>query len=256
MKKRLQFIDDFEKRAEAQLMEEFQSEVGLFEQAIDILTNSVARIGLDLNGPQPISPEEILASGDAKLIRVTAASALLCEFMFRLWASRRLLRSGYVSRAMACLRDALEALKYSDICRNDVKQSTRWLSSRRIRTQGLQVHPEISEAYDLLYQWLSQVGVHAHSLAADTSKVYFVSREGDDIVRLGSMATMLVATGAFIDYVLGAYDDFLRQERALRAELRRVSALLSKEIRKLSKAAVCVGIQLRIPSPKNDPHCQ
>jgi hypothetical protein len=252
MKKRLQFIDDFEKQAEAQLMEEFRSEVGLFEQAIDILTNSVARIGLDLNAHQSVSWEEILASGNAKLICTAVTSDLLSEFMFRLWASRRILRSGYVSRAMACLRDALEALKYSDICRNDVKQSTRWMKGRRIRTQGMQVHPEISEAYNLLYQWLSQAGVHAQCVAADTSKVYFVSRERDDIVRLGSMATILAATSAFTDYFLGAYDDFLRRERGLREELRRVSALLSKRIRKLGKACVRVGVQPKVAWPKND----
>lgn len=247
MKKRLQFIDDIERRAEAQLMAEFRNEVGLFEQALDVLSNTVATIGVRAEGAEDLSMDEALISGDAKLTCSTVASELLREFMFRLWASRRLLRSGYLSRAMACLRDALEALKYSDICRNDVKQATRWLRGRRIQTQGSRVHPEISQAYDLLYQPLCQVGVHARSVAADTSKVYFMTQmEGTEFIRLSGMMIILVATSAFVDYILGAYDDFLRQEPSLRAELRRVSALLSKKIGKLWKAGVRFSAELQI----------
>ena len=255
MKKGLQFIDDLEKQAEAQLLDQFRKQVGLFEQGIDILTHTVTRIGLRPEGVKHISLEEVLASGDAELIRSTVVSDVLAEFMFRLWASRRLLRSGYLSRTLACLRDAFEALECSDICRRDVKQATRWIRGHRIQLKGLGAHPEISRAYDLLYRWLCQAGVHAYSVAADTSKVYFTGRmEGDEIVRRGGMATILVATNAFIDYFLGAYDDFLREERGLRSELRRVSVSLYEEIRKLSKETIRAGNQPKIARPKNEWH--
>jgi hypothetical protein len=58
---------------------------------------------------------------------------LVTEALDRLIAARLLIFTGHMSRALSCIRDAYECLRYSDICRMSKTEGKKWLEGKKVR---------------------------------------------------------------------------------------------------------------------------
>ena len=155
----LNWLDYFEEQNRLSLVQYFPYELNLLERSIDI----VELIRCELSFRIPDKTIEDLINCDNNDISCKSVSfSLIYMATRRLFAARKMLLAGYHQGALGSLRDMIECLYYSDICRQSISRSKRWLKFGYLdKPSNLNIHPAIEKArIGELWKLLSKAGVH------------------------------------------------------------------------------------------------
>ena len=120
----------------------------------------------------------ILKSCIEHLISPLAPLTIIVE---RLHAARSLLLLGYQGRMLACLRDVIEFLYYSDVCMKNPQEARRWLDNGYIsKDTATEVHQVVERnRKGQMWNLLSGAGVHPRLATRLSSTRYKTSSLGD-----------------------------------------------------------------------------
>jgi hypothetical protein len=169
----LDYIDQYEQKISRKLRTDFSEKLDLFEKTLDILAECIneRRLG------HPDIIEDLVSKDyrelDARTICFTVSSILLGEALNRLFASRRLFLCGYISRALASARDAIESAMVADICRNDIERAKKWSECKQIKvTKQYNYHRALSwKLWTIAQSIMNPLGTHAYMQAAYLSSL-------------------------------------------------------------------------------------
>jgi hypothetical protein len=169
----LDYVDQYEQEVGKKLRKDFSEKLELFEEALDILAECIneKRLGHpDLFKDLAIKAYTEL---DSKTICFAVTSFSLGEALNRLFASRRLFLCGYVSRALASARDAIESAMVADVCRNSIEKAKKWSECKQIKlTKNYDYHKALSwELWGIAQSIMSPLGTHAYMQAAYLSSL-------------------------------------------------------------------------------------
>jgi hypothetical protein len=141
----LGYLDEWEQKVGKKLRSDFTEELTIFERALDNLATCISQLCLGrLDLVKKLAVEDY-GTLDSKTLGFFGSWVLLGEALVRLQAARRLFLAGYLSRALASTRDALESAMTADICRNDGLQVKKWIRGKQIKlTEGYKYHPVLS----------------------------------------------------------------------------------------------------------------
>lgn len=155
----LAWLDEGETRSQQWLMKYFGLNITAFENTVNIVSFAIDELAESVK-------ESPLRVGDLKLqknrgqMTQFVAIALLVEALDSLHAARRLLISGYFSKMLSCIRTMVEALRSSDICKNDEAKAREWLEHQDIKKSAQsELHPIVKDMMRS-YNFLSQAGTH------------------------------------------------------------------------------------------------
>lgn len=125
----LSWLDGQEEHSKKHLMKTIPTVVDLFENLINLIAEYAQ-----------LTTDEVLHdlkdNSEYRGVAPVVALLLLHECIERLFASRRLLLSGYQGRMLASLRDMWEAIYYSDICWQSNELASNWLSGDYLPKPG------------------------------------------------------------------------------------------------------------------------
>jgi hypothetical protein len=163
----LNYVDEWEQKAEKKLRADFTEELDILERALDNLATCINQNYLG----HPDLVKKIIVedykSLDSKTLGFFGSWILLGEALVRLQAARRLFLSGYLSRALASTRDALESAMTADICRNDGSQVKKWIKGSQIKlSKEYKYHPLLSwTIWKTAQRILNPLGTHSYMQA-------------------------------------------------------------------------------------------
>lgn len=166
-------IDDYEQKVGAKLRQDFPEELNVFEQALDVLAKCINQFMLG----RPDLAKEIVTTDYRELKSGTlgffVSSVLLSEALTRLFAARNLFLHGYLSRAVASTRDALESAMVSSICKNNDMLSKKWLKGKQIKlTDKYKYNPIFSwKIWGIAQAIMNPLGTHSYLEATFLSTV-------------------------------------------------------------------------------------
>jgi len=169
----LNYIDAWEQKVGKKLRADFTEELDVFEQALHNLATCINQLCLG----QPDLVRKVFGEEyktlDSKTLGFFVSLVLLGEALVRLQAARRLFLAGYLSRALASTRDALESVMVADICRNDVAQSKKWINGKEIKlTPGYKYHPVLNwKIWKNAQEIMNPFGTHSYMEATVLSAV-------------------------------------------------------------------------------------
>lgn len=179
MKERpLVWLDYFQENHKKTLLQDFGPDVNLLEELINLVSQCVEEINVAL----PDSDlQQLYESKDEKLLCATVSGILLYESIERLHAARSLLLLGYQGRMLACLRDMIESLYYSDVCMKNPQEARHWLDNGYInKDTATKVHQVVERnRKGQMWNLLSGAGVHPLLATRLSSTRYKTSSLGD-----------------------------------------------------------------------------
>jgi hypothetical protein len=178
----LTYVDKTEQRMESMLRTNFSNEINTLEESLDVLGACINenRLGKKeiLENPELI---DIYYGGDYKKFDATtkcliSSATLLGETLLRFYATRRLLLFGYLSRALASSRDAMESAYMAHICKTDEVEAERWQNGKYRKFEEKNTKNKCHEALDWdFWKWtcgtMSRYGTHALFDAAYLSSI-------------------------------------------------------------------------------------
>lgn len=174
----LAWLDYFQENHKKALLHDFGSDVNLLEELINLVSQCVDEINVAL----PDSDlQKLYESKDEKLLCATVSGMLLYEAVERLHAARSLLLLGYQGRMLACLRDMIESLYYSDVCMKNPQEARRWLDNGYIsKDTATEVHQVVERnRKGQMWNLLSGAGVHPRLATRLSSTRYKTPSLGD-----------------------------------------------------------------------------
>ena len=164
-------FDEYDKKWGLKIRKDFTLEIDTFEQALFVLSTCINK---NILGKPEIMKE--LNATDYRKINPSTVGFFVCglllsEALIRLLAARRLFLSGYISRALACTRDALESAMVADVCRNNLELSKKWISGKQIiLTNKLKYDKALSwEVWRNAQAMLNPLGTHSYLQAVSLS---------------------------------------------------------------------------------------
>lgn len=169
----LNYRDEWEQKVGKKLRADFTEELDIFEGALHNLATCINQLWLgqpDLVKKLVVEDYETL---DSKTLGFFGSWVLLGEALVRLQAARRLFLAGYLSRALASTRDALESTMTADICRNDGAQIKKWIKGKQIKlTKGYKYHPALNwKIWETAQEIMNPLGTHSYMEATFLSSV-------------------------------------------------------------------------------------
>lgn len=176
--KPLDWLDNGEEYIKKHINRDFRAKVNLLENLINLVAGYVHEILNEL--PRFKDMEDLKCSTDVDRLRRIVSGVLLQESVERLYASRRMLLSGYQGRMLACLRDMWEAVYYSDICLQSEVMSRKWLDGKYLpKPKEVPENVEINNRVQKYregesWKFLSSSGVHPTRIARERSILYKV----------------------------------------------------------------------------------
>lgn len=156
----LAWLDEGEVRSQQWVMKHFGLDITAFENTVNIASFAVDELAESIIKTSPSAISDLKLEENKEKVKQVAAIALLVEALDSLHAARRLLLSGYFSKMLSCIRTLVEALRSSDICKDDETRAREWLEHQEIkkRTKS-ELHPIIKGMMSS-YGFLSQAGTH------------------------------------------------------------------------------------------------
>lgn len=190
-------LDKWEQQIEAKLRADFPREIEAFEDALKCLGDCI-RPNL-LGKPELVNKlvSESYSDLDAETLGLFGSWILLGEALVRLEAARRLFLSGYLSRAVASTRDALESLMVADIFRIDGLRVKQWINGKQIKvTSRYQYHRVLNwKIWKIAQAIMNPLGTHSYMEATFLSAVpqlAYVFPDNDDFQRTYQRDTLFV----------------------------------------------------------------
>ncbi len=166
-------LDEWEQKVGKKLRSDFKEELDVFERALDNLATCISTFYL----VRPDLVKKIIVEDyktlDSEALGFYGTWILLGEALERLKAARRLFLAGYLSRALASTRDALESAMTADICRNDASQVKKWIRGKQIKlTDKYKYHPVLSwTIWENAQGILNPLGTHSYMQASYLSSL-------------------------------------------------------------------------------------
>lgn len=242
-------IDKAESRIGSKLRLDFSKEITVFERGLNTLMICVNQEMLG----RPAKVKDIATKDFAELgpedTRFLACWALLGEATLRLQASRRLLLLGYISRALACVRDALEAAMCADICAKDHRKAVLWLiKGKQVKlSSGFAFHRVLNwEVWTIASSTLNTLGTHAYfdatylSALPQLATLLPTSGEHQRAYRKGVslvLSQMLRRCFQFLCYVEDCFPEVVAKVPDMRTVIGELEAALKQEIKQVPTTA-------------------
>ena len=169
----LNYLDEWEQKVGEKLRSDFTKELDIFERALDHLATCISQLCLgrpDLVKKLVVEDYETL---DSKTLGFFGSWILLGEALVRLQAARRLFLSGYLSRALASTRDALESAMTANICGEDGGLVKKWIKGKQIKlTKKYKYHPALKLGiWETAQKIMNPLGTHSYMQATFLSSV-------------------------------------------------------------------------------------
>jgi hypothetical protein len=160
-------IDRMEMKLGHMLRRDFNDEIMLFEKSLNSIMRCVNEFQLgeteQFNRVWTAEYGSLDMKAEDWLKQFFVCNTLLGEATVRLQAARRLFLSGYLSRTLASLRDAFEAIKWSDICLKDIGQVDIWLKGKKIKSnKNIKLQPMFQRYDALLSDTYNLLGTHSY----------------------------------------------------------------------------------------------
>jgi len=155
----LAWLDEGEARSQQWLMKYFGLNITAFENTVNIVSFAIDELAESIEA-SPLAIRDLKLEENKEKLKQFVAIALLVEALDSLHAARRLLLSGYFSKTLSCIRTLVEALRSSDICKDDETKAREWLEHQEIKkSTKSELHP-IIKGMMRSYNFLSQAGTH------------------------------------------------------------------------------------------------
>lgn len=237
----LNYVDEWEQKIGKKLRADFTEELDIFERALDNLATCINQNYLG----QPDLVKKIIVedykSLDSKTLGFFGSWILLGEALVRLQAARRLFLSGYLSRALASTRDALESAMTADICRNDGLQVSKWIKGKQIKlTDKYKYHPVLNwTIWKTAQEIMNPLGTHSYMQApylsslpqqaillpnnAEIQRMY--KHDGQFVLR-----RMLVRCLQMLLYIKHVYPKAKSQVKEFDATVAKLTGLVQREL--------------------------
>jgi len=163
----LNYLDEWEQKVGKKLRTDFTEELDIFERALDNLAICINQNYLGRPDLVKKIVVEDYKSLDSKTLGFFGSGVLLSEALVRLQAARRLFLAGYLSRALASTRDALESAMTADIFRNDGSQVKKWIKGKQIKlTDKYKYHPVLNwTIWKIAQEIMNPLGTHSYMQA-------------------------------------------------------------------------------------------
>lgn len=164
-----------------------------------------------------VSQEDIVLQliVDPRQLPRAVCAFLVTEALDRLIAARLLIFTGHMSRALSCIRDAYECLRYSDICRTSKAESKKWLEGKKVRApKGFGLAAPLAQdstKEELFNKWGTHAYFEAVMISAMLGPFHPQSAmiEGTDRIykenSLGCMGFLLLAIQNMLTYLVIIY---------------------------------------------------
>jgi len=166
----LAWLDEGETRSQQWLMKYFGLNITAFENTVNVVSFAIDELAESIKA-SPLRVGDLKLQENREQMRQFVAIALLVEALDSLHAARRLLISGYFSKMLSCIRTMVEALRSSDICKNDEAKAHEWLEHQEIKKSAQsELHP-IVKGMMRSYNFLSQAGTHPMIRSTITSSL-------------------------------------------------------------------------------------
>ncbi|MBM3118686.1 MAG: hypothetical protein FJ006_03905 [Chloroflexi bacterium] len=166
----LAWLDEGEAKSHQWLMKYFGLNITAFENTVNVVSFAIDELAESIQ-TSPLRVGDLKLQDNREQMRQFVAIALLVEALDSLHAARRLLISGYFSKMLSCIRTMVEALRSSDICKNDEAKAREWLEHQEIKkSRQSEIHP-IVIGMMRSYDFLSQAGTHPMIRSAITSSL-------------------------------------------------------------------------------------
>lgn len=210
----------------------------LGQDAVDCLTTTLKTLGACVNTLASEQPEFHQTNLTGRLrvsngpTRCRGTHILILGYCVDLlYAGVLLLLTGYNGRALSCVRDVYEGLRFADSCLSNADAASNWLEGKRLnKPKGHKFPPEIDlgqQAKGILNAW----GTHPQYESAMSA---WISRarlcgEMDEIDRflvLRDFATLLDASSKGLSYVLRRHTDLDSKHTGAKKELEDANAMV------------------------------
>lgn len=155
----LDWLEYFENLHKNTLFQNNKAEINLLERFIELVTKISEEISIQI---PDVTLKELRESEDDELVCKGVSGLLIGTATRRLYAARKLLLAGYPESMFGSLRDMIESLYYSDICRQSASKAKRWLKFGYIeKPASLKVHHCLEEdRKGEAWEILSGAGIH------------------------------------------------------------------------------------------------
>jgi hypothetical protein len=254
----LQWLDLEEDASKQRVLSTFRNNVLIFENEVDIIGQHL-EYWMNFAATYRGTIKELLEPQNEHALLLITSTILLTEARESLQAARRLLLCGYTGRMLSCLRSAIEALRYADICGSNGKEARKWfLSSGKVsEPDTFQLHPVVNKLMKL-HSTLSERGVHPRNLARLTSAIgkrapsWFKHEKSEEFQRLSEAGISeftrlaIVVSWGFLEYItqklfikdIPGYDKKRTQDMLvfLRKEFGQFGAAIDEYVRKTKMA--------------------
>lgn len=168
--KPLAWLDKRETQSAQWLMKYFGLNITAFENTVNVVSFAVDELAESIKA-SPLKVDDLKLQENREQMRQFVEIALLVEALDSLHAARRLLLSGYFSKMLSCIRTLIEALRSSNICKNDEAKAREWLEHQEIKKSAQsELHP-IVKGMMRSYDFLSQAGTHPMIRSTITSSL-------------------------------------------------------------------------------------
>jgi len=117
----------------AKLWQTFATEMQQIDDGLNVLRRCVLKLthsNVLLNRPNLTTQ---LAAADAGSRGPAVWTILVNEALERFTAGRLLFISGHYSRALSCLRDAVESLQWAEVCMVKDDEAERWVHGKKVK---------------------------------------------------------------------------------------------------------------------------
>lgn len=155
----LAWLDEGEVCSQQWLMKHFGLSIAAFENTVNVVSFAIDELTESIQA-SPLAISDLKLEENKEKLKQFVAIALLVEALDSLHAARRLLLSGYFSKMLSCIRTLVEALRSSNICKDDETKAREWLEHQDIKKPTKsELHP-IIKGMMRSYDFLSQAGTH------------------------------------------------------------------------------------------------
>ena len=237
----LDYLDEWEQKVGEKLRSDFKEELDVFERALDNLATCISPLCLGRPDLVKKIAVEDYKTLDSETLGFYGTWILLGEALVRLKAARRLFLAGYLSRALASTRDALESAMTADICRNDASQVKKWIRGKQIKlTDDYKYHPVLSwTIWKTAQEILNPLGTHSYMQASYLSslpQLAILFPDNAEIQRRYKhdgqfvLHRMLIRCSQMLLYVKHVYPKAKSQVKGFDATVAKIAVLVGREL--------------------------
>jgi hypothetical protein len=241
----LDYVDKYEAMAETKLRKDFAEGLGIFEEALNILAEYInaKRLGHPNFAMDFVTKDYRELEPEA--VCFFACAILLSEALNRLLACRRLFINGYISRALACGRDAIECAMVADICKNDLEQTKAWARGKQIKiTKKYNYHRALNwNLWRLAQEIMSPSGTHAYMQAAflsSTLQQAILLNNDKEIQKMYMhdagfvLRRLLIKCAQLMQYIKSCYRDSITDTNRFNQVMKNITNLVEREEAQIS----------------------